>query len=126
MVRGPDLTDAIDGDACWTTLHRDRADVSTVVLQMTDCAAIERVCNPHVIVSIDHAALCKRVALVERAEQRTVRRKLANLAVAKRRVPNVAAAINAEAIARMVEAGPVAAIWTSQRLAGVPTQHRVR
>ncbi len=126
VIGGPDLSRAIYRNARRTTLHRDRADVRAIVLQMADRAAVQRVRHPHVIVLVDDAALRKRVALVEDAEQRAVRRKLPNLPVAKRRVPDVAAAVDTEAITRMVEAGPVAAIRACQRFRSVPTQHRVR
>ena len=93
---------------------------------MADGAAVERVRDPDVIVLIDHTALCKRIALIERAEQRAIRRKLPDLPVAKRRVPDVAAAVDTEAVTGMIEARPVAAVCSCQRFARVPTQHRVR
>src|SRR6185369_2379429 len=126
VVRRPDLARAVDRHTRRSTLHRDRTDVSAVVLEMAHRAAVQRVRHPHFIFLVDDAALRKRIALVEDAEQRAVRRKLTNLAVAKRRVPDVAAAVDTQAVARMVEAGPVAAIRARQRLRRVPTQHRVR
>src|SRR6185369_8593998 len=126
VVRRPDLARAVDRHTRRSTLHRDRTDVSAVVLEMAHRAAVQRVRHPHFIFLVDDAALRKRIALVEDAEQRAVWRKLTNLAVAKRRVPDVAAAVDTQAVARMVEAGPVAAIRARQRLRRVPTQHRVR
>src|SRR6185369_7488569 len=126
MVCRPDLTRAVDRHTRRSTLHRDRADVSAVVLEMAHRAAIQRVRHPHFIFLVDDAALRKRIALVENSEQRAIRRKLTNLTVAKRRVPDVAATIDTQAVARMIEAGPVAAARARQRFRRVPAKHRVR
>src|SRR6185503_2675744 len=107
VVRRPNLARAVDGHAGWTTLNRDRADVTAVILQMAHGAAIQRVCHPHVVLLVDHAALCERVALVEDPQQRAVRRELPDLTVTKRRVPNVTTAVDTKAVTRMVEAGPI-------------------
>ena len=95
---------------------------------MADGAAVERVRHPDVIVPIDDAALRKRIALVEDAEQRAVRRELANLSVAKRGVPDVAAAVDTEAVTRWLKPsssppfGPVNGFAVSQRSIGFDDQ----
>src|SRR4028119_683882 len=82
--------------------------------------------DPHVVVLIYDATLRPIISAVERAEMCAIGRELVDQITDQRGVPDVALAVDAEAVAVVAVAFPVDAVRSRQRLRRVPAQQRPR